>query len=53
MSEILRTIYQIMLILTITFVAAVLPDHISILIALCTWYIVSVIREGKENRWMI
>lgn len=50
MIEILRTIYQMMLILAITFVAVARPDHIGILMLLCTWYIASVIREGKENR---
>lgn len=50
MIETLRTIYQIMLMLTITFVAVVRPDLIGVLILLCTWYIASVIREGKENR---
>ena len=50
MIEILRSIYQIMLILAITFVAVARPDYINILIMLCTWYIASVIREGKESR---
>lgn len=50
MIEILRTIYQIMLILAITFIVAARPDHIGVLIMLCTWYIASVIREGKDNR---
>lgn len=50
MIEILRTIYQIMLILTIAFVAVARPDYIGVLMMLCTWYIASVIREGKESR---
>ena len=50
MSEILRTIYQIMLMLTITFIAVARPDNVGVLMLLCTWYIASVIREGKENR---
>ena len=47
--EILRTIYQILLMMMITFIAFARPDHIGALILLCTWYIASVIREGKED----
>ena len=47
--EILRLLYQILLIFAITYLSIGHPELISITMALCTWYLASVIRESREG----
>ena len=45
--EIIKTIYQILLQVAIIYIAVCYPERKSILMVLCTWYMVSVIRERR------
>ena len=47
MTEVVRMIYQILLILLIVYTAVRCPERESLLMMLCTWYVVSVIRERR------
>ena len=48
MMEVAKMLYQIFLAVVIVFTAVYHPDHESILMVLCTWYVVSVIRERRD-----
>ena len=48
MMEVARTLYQILLQVVIIWIAACYPERKSILMMLCTWYVVSVMREGRD-----
>ena len=50
MMEVARTLYQILLEVLIVYTAVRHPEHENILMVLCTWYMVSAIREGRGGR---
>lgn len=47
MMEVVRTLYQILLSVLIVYTVVHYPEQESIVMMLCTWYVVSVIREGR------
>ena len=47
MMEIAKVLYQILLEVAITYTAVRYPERTSILMALCTWLVILVIRERR------
>jgi hypothetical protein len=47
MMEVVRTLYQILLEVLIIYTAVRYPERESFIMVLCTWYVVSVIRERR------
>jgi len=47
MMEVVRALYQILLAVLIVYTAVRYPERESFIMVLCTWYVVSVIREGR------
>ena len=47
MMEVAKMIYQILLEVAIVYIAVRYPEHESILMMLCTWLLILVIRERR------
>ena len=47
MMKVIRALYQILLAVLIVYTAVHYPERESFIMVLCTWYVVSVIRERR------
>ena len=50
MMEVVKTLYQILLEVLIIYTAVRYPERESFIMMLCTWCVISVMRETREQR---